>query len=825
MTATLLFQGDARSAPAPFLTLLMALVVAGMSNTPAMAQTDKFIAGTGAWSVMQNWSLGQLPGESNDCLLPANSVVTGDAGGACANFELDTGGSLTVTPGYLYVFSSNFVNHGSISVGPGNGIRFFQPSVTATMSGGGTINLLASGQFTGFEDTIINVDNSIHGQGYIGVYQFTNQSLIDANTAAGQLELSAGVGVTNTGTVQASNGATLQLQGTSVGVPFNNSGGIIQALAGSTVLVDGFAFSGGTLVSTGSGMFMTVAGGGNPALSNLTNKANYLIVNGGSTTIGGTINNQGTIQAKGAMYINGNVTLKGGSVPITYPGGTIHSLSGSATLLNQSNIAGSGAIGDATLTLTNQGTINATDPANPLVLAGLPSSNTATLEASGGGTLEIQNTVNNTGGTISALNGSSVLLDFDGTVNGGTLTTSGNGSFQTTSGTLDGSTNAVTNAGLYSVASGTTLSLKGTINNSGTFALASGGCLAMSSPTTLTGAGTVRMSGNSCLFGWAVTNNLTNQSTIEGSGSIGDSNPMGFTNSGTVIANQASPLTIVSAGSGFSNPGSLIVNAGSEVDVNGQLNNLSKGTLTGGTYSVSGVLQLENAQYTTITTNSANITLTGAAAQILNGVAGPSALASFATNGPKGVFSVQGGQVLSTSANFTNKGTLTVGSGSGFGAGGTYTQTGGMTTVDGVISAPSGFSLKKGKLFGAGTIGGAVTAAAAVNTGDSATASAVLSVSAYSQTSTGSLTIPIARNVVGAGYGQLASANGVSLAGKLLLKRIKGYVPPIGGTFTILTGSAVTGQFASPKLTIDSKEHFEINYNSTSVTLTVVAGP
>jgi hypothetical protein len=216
---------------------------------------------------------------------------------------------------------------------------------------------------------------------------------------------------------------------------------------------------------------------------------------------------------------------------------------------------------------------------------------------------------------------------------------------------------------------------------------------------------------------------------------------MGFTNKGTVIANQpGSPMTIGSTGSGFSNPGGLIVNAGSEVDVNGQLNNLSKGTLTGGTYSVSGILQLENAPYTTITTNSANITLTGAAAQILSGVRGPSALASFASNGPKGVFSVQSGQVLSTSANFTNKETFTVGTGSGFGAGGTYTQTGGTTTVDGVISAPSGFSLKKGKLSGAGTINGAVTAAAAVNTGDSATVSAVLSVSAYSQTSTGSLT-------------------------------------------------------------------------------------
>ena len=65
----------------------------------------------------------------------------------------------------------------------------------------------------------------------------------------------------------------------------------------------------------------------------------------------------------------------------------------------------------------------------------------------------------------------------------------------------------------------------------------------------------------------------------------------------------------------------------------------------------------------------------------------------------------------------------------------------------------------------------------------------------------------------------------MSLAGKLLLKRSKSYVPPIGDVFTIVTGSAITGQFASPILTINSKEHFEIKYNPTSVTLTVVAGP
>jgi hypothetical protein len=824
MAATLLNKSCTKVV-ALFQVLLGFFVLACLA-APLFAQ-DTFTAGSGLWSQPNNWSLNRLPTSSDDCLLPANSAVTGDAGGSCANFTLDTKGSLTVTPGYLFLYSTSFTNQGTINVGSGNGIAIFS-GTTTTLSGGGTINLtdpndrLAGGN----SSTLVNADNAIHGQGLIGLgaIQIINHALIDAN--GGILVLQGnGSGVTNTGTIQASNGGNLQLTAGFLSVPFNNTGGTIQALSGSTVTLAGYTYTGGIFTTSGTGNFQIVPAN-NAILNNLTNKGMYQLINGANTTLQGTIVNNGTFQAlHGGLLINGTVTLKGSGTVIGGAGALLHEYCcNPANLILQQPLSGGGAIGDSSFTLTNQSTVDANNPSNVLALTGSPEINSGTFEASGGGTLDIQNTVNNTGGTISALNGSTVLLNNSGTVNGGTLTTSGTGSFQTTTGTLDGSTNAVTNAGLFNVGNGDTLNLKGAISNSGTFALATGGCLGISASTTLTGVGTVQMNGNSCIYG-PVTNTLTNESTIQGSGSIGDSNPMGFTNRGTVIANQSSPLTIVSAGTGFSNTGSVTVNTGSTLTVNGQIKNLSKGILTGGTYSVAGTMQLENAQYTTLTTNSSNITLTGAAAQILNGVGGPSALASFAINSAKGIFSVQNGQMLSTGVNFTNQGKFTVGAGSGFGVGGTYTQTGGTTTVDGVISAPTGFNLNNGKLFGAGTINGNVTAAAAVNTGDSVTVAGVLSVSSYSQTSTGSLTVPIKSNVVGSGYGQLASGNGVSLAGKLVLKRKSGYVPPIGDIFTIVTGHSITGQFVSPILTINSKEHFQINYTSTAVTLKVVAGP
>jgi hypothetical protein len=73
-------------------------------------------------------------------------------------------------------------------------------------------------------------------------------------------------------------------------------------------------------------------------------------------------------------------------------------------------------------------------------------------------------------------------------------------------------------------------------------------------------------------------------------------------------------------------------------------------------------------------------------------------------------------------------------------------------------------------------------------------------------------------------FGDLAVSNGVSLGGALSVKLVNGFVPVIGDSFTILTGSAVSGTFVTVKGTsINSSEHFEVNYGSTAVTPTVVS--
>ena len=77
-----------------------------------------------------------------------------------------------------------------------------------------------------------------------------------------------------------------------------------------------------------------------------------------------------------------------------------------------------------------------------------------------------------------------------------------------------------------------------------------------------------------------------------------------------------------------------------------------------------------------------------------------------------------------------------------------------------------------------------------------------------------------------ANHGQLNSTEGVSLAGSLTVNLVNAYVPEIGDTFSIMTGTSVTGTFdVIEGLVIGSGKQFKVNYNALDVTLEVVSGP
>jgi len=76
-------------------------------------------------------------------------------------------------------------------------------------------------------------------------------------------------------------------------------------------------------------------------------------------------------------------------------------------------------------------------------------------------------------------------------------------------------------------------------------------------------------------------------------------------------------------------------------------------------------------------------------------------------------------------------------------------------------------------------------------------------------------------------YSQLNITGTATLAGTLNINPLVKAIPPLGTSFTIINAqTGVSGTFATVNGThINANEHFQVNYNPTSVVLTVVAGP
>jgi hypothetical protein len=606
----------------------------------------------------------------------------------------------------------------------------------------------------------------------------------------------------------------------------------------------------GTLTTTGSGVIHGVANG--PILNGVTNSGTYQVPDGTTTALEGTITNTGAVQLNSTGVYGATLNLLGSGITLT-GGGTVtlsdqarNSLNG--TLDNQNNtISGSGSMGQGTL--TNSGVINATSANHNHLLifySGDLVTNTGTMEASSGGTLDIQTNVANTGGAIQALAGTGTsaggtVLVTGVTVTGGALKTSGTG--VNTGVVISNNTtfNGIANAGTLQVADNTQTFLEGTIHNTGLIQLLStsqGSNLRMIGNVTLSGSGSLTMLNKTSVWGKTGSEILTNQSTIQGSGNLG-LGFMGLVNKGTILANQTTPLTIWPDSNGFNNMGKLSVAQGSTLDITiGPFLNFSGTTLTGGAYLVTGTLQFDNAN---IVTNAANITLTGTSSQIID-QSSHNALASFATNASSGSFTLSGGQVFAAGA-FSNAGRTTISKGSTFTAGGSgYTQTGGTTRVDGTLAtsgltsfrsgdlldlAAGPINIQGGSVFGTGNLSASVNSSGVVTPADSAAKTGVLTITgAYTQNPAGALDINIAGTTPGKQFDRLAVTGAASLSGTLNIGLLNGFVPAVGSVFGILTASSVSGRFATVNgASINSSEHFVVKYNANNVTLHVVTGP
>jgi fibronectin-binding autotransporter adhesin len=659
-----------------------------------------------------------------------NQVGTGvlTSGSATLNGVTISAGSTYNVGGQTFL-EGTITNNGTITV----------PNTTLTISGGTGVTLTGGGTVIMSNDaffnqasgglTLDNVNNTIEGTGQLGQngMAFINESggTVNANINGGTLSLNGSGLVTNAGLLEATNSGTLEITNNVI-----NTGGNITANGGTVLITGGATITGGTLNQTGTGVLTS----GTATLNGVTISTGSTYNVGGQTFLEGTITNNGTITNP-----NNTLTIAGGDVTLT-GGGTVsmtsdaffNQASSGLTLNNVNNtIKGTGQLGQNGMALNNEsgGTVNATGGTLSLNGGGLVT-NAGLLEATTTGTLNISNTVNNSG-NITANGG---IVNISSTINGGTLNTLNGGTMNGNGAVLNG----VTLSTASTLNDSGQVFLEGTITNKGTITVPNNTLTVAGGPVTLTGGGTVTMSSDAFFnqsSGGLVLNNVNN--TIEGTGQLGQ-NGLTINNGGTILANVNGGILNVNGGGTLTNTGTLKAANGGTLLVSTPFSSADFASNTlqgGGSYVVNGtaahsILQIDSLGTTggEIHTLGANttITLDGTNANVsFVDQNGNNALSSLSTN--NGTLNLEGGYSLTSPGQFNNSGEVLIDSASSLATGGDndYVQTAGITQVDGTLTAPL-VSIGGGVLEGDGTVnassGVTIASGAAIQAGDTLTA-------------------------------------------------------------------------------------------------------
>jgi hypothetical protein len=543
---------------------------------PAFASDFIWTGGTGSWLTANLWSPSGIP-DGSDCHVfidggktqTSSSVTLTGTSRSVGTLAVDAGDYLAIgSSAYLAVSGGQISNNGTIDViatGTSSGyLRIVGPTV---IDGAGSLRLrndtsnnraTISGLDPG--DILTNgANHTICGYGDLGydggALGLVNEGLIDANVSGRVLSvLPNAAGAVNQGVMQASNGGQLKL---TTGV-FDNTDHLIQALDGSIVEIAwGATLKNGTLSCSGTGLMR--------------------VSNNNIVKFTGTIANNGAIEIKGTtstagVQIVGPTTLEGtGAVRLrddaSYNYVGIYGQNPEDILTNgaQHTISGYGDLGHdgATLGLVNEGLIDAN--VSGRILYVLPSAagvtNHGVMQASNGGKLQLTTGVfDNTDHLIQALDGSNVEIVWGATLKGGTLSCSG--------------------TGLMRVPSNNTVKFMGTIANNGIVEITSStsiysAIVQIVGPTTLEGAGTVRLRDNSAntyvgIRGQNPEDILTNgpNHTISGYGSLGyDGNALGLVNEGLIDANGGGVLSVLPNAAGAINQGTMQASNGGKLQL------------------------------------------------------------------------------------------------------------------------------------------------------------------------------------------------------------------------------------------------------------------
>jgi hypothetical protein len=380
-------------------------------------------------------------------------------------------------------------------------------------------------------------------------------------------------------------------------------------------MVDGPIITGGTLTTSGTGIFEIPSGGGTPTLNGVGLAGILQVDSAASAILKGTVTNSGAILTSSAggsqLFMSGPVILNGaGSINLSNLSTNIISAAGGVgTLTSHNMILGSGVI---ELAFTNQGTVEANQSVPLVIFSSLFDSankfeNSGTLIANTGSTLQVEGAFTNlvsgtlTGGTYK-VNGT-LQLPSDITTNAAKITLTG-----TTSQILDASS-ANGLAKLASNSATGSFMLAGNQNFSASGGFSNAGIVKISTGSTFKAASYMQTKGTTTVNGALAMNPPAGAIEINGGTFLGGG--------GTVTGNMTSNATVVPANS-TSATGKMVLNGRYVQDSTGSLDirimsakSFSQMSISGAV-TLGGTLNVSRAASFTPTIGSSFTILTGA---------------------------------------------------------------------------------------------------------------------------------------------------------------------------------------------------------------------
>jgi hypothetical protein len=526
---------------------------------------------SGDWDTASNWSTRKVPGAGDDVTINKPGItVTHSLSDSDSVHSLTSQEALTFSAGSLSIASASTVNNtltlsGPVTLsGPGTITATTIDLNGGTLGGTGAVTVgsalnWSGGTINGPSTVTVPTGATLTISGDSHAETLDNTTLINAGTATWSgafndlglgfgavFDNTAGAGftvqndrellVSGTGAAPAFDNAGTFTKDTTIGttfvlVPFNNTGGTVDAQAGTIMLGDGGTDTGGTF-DAAKGATVDLTGGSS------------------TPTMTGTYGGSGS----------GTVALQDGQLNIGTGGATFDF---AGTLFQWSG--GFLNLGANALTIGSKGTLNVSGASTQVVSTG-SIVNQGTISHTGAGTLTITQPLSNTGtlavhsgtvaisGAVTQIAGGALTAGkwevFGGATKPSTLTVTAAGSAITTLGsqatvalsglnsTFTNISGLTTNQGAFSVLGGQTFTTTGGFTDAGNLTLGPGSTLAVHGGFTETSTGTVTVQ-----IGGSATRPTTGAITTSTSGKATLAGALVVTS--TVIPNVGTALTLL----------------------------------------------------------------------------------------------------------------------------------------------------------------------------------------------------------------------------------------------------------------------------------------